>query len=72
MKPIDMSPAAVSRRLLRQSQLRNLCLGLAGPRRRPLSSFGPLIPLNANGEPMTETQPLRETPPPYRAHPSDS
>jgi hypothetical protein len=67
-----MSAAAVSRRLIRQSQLRNLCLGLAGPRRRPLSSFGPLIPLDANGDPMTETQQLRETPPPYRTKPSDS
>jgi hypothetical protein len=33
---IDMSPAAVSTRLKRASQLRELCLALAGPRlKRP-------------------------------------
>lgn len=68
----DLRPEAIERRLRRQGQLTKLCLGLAGPRRRPLSSFGPLIPLDTNGEPMTETQPLRETPPPYRASSSDS
>jgi hypothetical protein len=72
MKPIDMSAEAVSRRLIRQSQLRNLCLGLAGQRRRPLSSFGPLIPLDGNGEPITDAQLLRETSPPYRTDSSTS
>lgn len=34
--PVDMSPAAVSRRLRKVDELRELCLALAGPRlKRP-------------------------------------
>ena len=66
MKPVDMSAAAISRRLIRQSQLREFCIGLAGPRRRPLSSLGPLTLLDENGNPSGEPIVLRETPPPYR------
>lgn len=36
MKPIDMSPQAVTRRLLEVDELRELCVALAGPRlKRP-------------------------------------
>lgn len=36
MKPVDMSPAAITRRLRQVDQLRELCLALAGPRlKRP-------------------------------------
>lgn len=36
MKPIDMSPEAVTRRLQQVDELRDLCLALAGPRlKRP-------------------------------------
>jgi len=42
---IDMSPAAVSTRLRRASQLRELCLALAGPRlKRPWGV--PALPLS--------------------------
>jgi len=67
MKPVDMSAEAVGGRLYRFSQLRKLCIGLAGPRRRPLSSHGTLIPLDENGEPVADVTKLNETPPPYRA-----
>jgi hypothetical protein len=36
MKPVDMSPQAVTRRLRQVDELRELCLALAGPRlKRP-------------------------------------
>jgi hypothetical protein len=63
----DMRPEAVERRMRRQGQLTRLCLGLAGPRRRPVSHFGPLTPLDENGEPIGEPMMLQETPPPCRA-----
>ena len=63
---VDMRPEAVERRLRKQGQLTKLCLGLAGPRRRPLASFGPLTPLDEHGNPSGEPIVLRETPPPYR------
>lgn len=63
----DMRPEAVERRMRRQGQLTRFCIGLAGPRRRPLSSFGPLTPLDEHGEPSSESMMLKEIPPPYRA-----
>lgn len=36
MKPVDMSPEAITRRLRQVDELRELCLALAGPRlKRP-------------------------------------
>ncbi len=44
MKPVDMSPAAITRRLQHVDELRDLCLALAGPRlRRPAG-----VPTSAN------------------------
>lgn len=62
-----MSVAAVSRRLVRGSQLRKLGVGLAGPRRRPYSSFGPWTPLDENGEPLGNETKLNEASPPCPA-----
>ena len=64
---IDMRPEAVEGRLRRQGQLTKLCIALAGPRRRKLSSFGPLTPLDENGNPCGEPMVFKETPPPYQA-----
>lgn len=64
---VDMRPEAVESRLRKQGRLTKLCLSLAGPRRRPVSSFGPLTPLDENGNPCGEPIVLRETPPGYRA-----
>ena len=71
MNSTDMSSKAIARRLIRQSQLRTLCVGLAGPRRRPYSSFGPWTPLDENGEPLKTESKLSEVPPPYRANPTN-
>ena len=72
MTSVDMSLEAVSRRLIRLSQLRTLGVGLAGPRRRPFSRFGPWTPLNEAGEPLETEAVMNETPPPYRADPTKS
>jgi hypothetical protein len=69
MISVDMSPAAISRRLIRGSQLRQLGVGLAGPRRRPWSKLGPFIEVDEHGEPIRPASTLTEAPPPFR--PSD-
>lgn len=44
MKPVDMSPQAVTRRLQQVDELRDLCVALAGPRlKRPQGEPAPVV-----------------------------
>ena len=44
MKPVDMSPGAITKRLRQVDELRDLCLALAGPRlKRPWVCRRPLM-----------------------------
>ena len=67
MTSVDMSSAAISRRLIRGSQLRRLGVGLAGPRRRPWTALGTFEPVEEDGvTPATTGHSLGESVPPYR------
>jgi len=66
MPDIDMSSAAVSRRLLRGSQLRKLGVGLAGPRRRHWSKLGSWEPIAPVESETPEAGVLKESAAPYR------
>lgn len=62
MKPVDMSPEAVTRRLRQVDELRELCLALAGPRlKRP---WGVPDPVKAPSWPTDHTE--RDIPPSTR------
>lgn len=70
---VDMSSAAISRRLIRGSQLRRLGVGLAGSRRRPWTALGTFELVEADGvTPATSGHVLGESAPPYRVAESKS
>jgi len=69
MTKVDMSAEAVGRRLQKLSQLRRLAVGLAGPRRRPMSRYGPFEESNEQGEIPRRPGVLAEPSPPYRLTP---
>jgi hypothetical protein len=73
MTSVDMSPAAISRRLIRGSQLRALGVGLAGPRRRPWTALGTFELVGPDGvTPVGPNKTLREVSLPYRIAESKS
>lgn len=58
MKPVDMTPEAVTRRLRQVDELRELCLALAGPRlKRPWGVPAPPPPPPAVKEQSTTYRP---------------
>lgn len=70
MKPIDMSPAAVTRRLQQVDELRELCLVLAGPRlKRPWGVPAPLATPSAANEQPAPHHPASGNVPDAATHP---
>jgi hypothetical protein len=55
MKPVDMSPQAVTRRLRQVDELRDVCLALAGPRlKRPWG-----VPASGDAPAVVKEKPSR-------------
>ena len=71
MPPVDMSSAAISRRVIRGSQLRRLGVGLAGPRRRPWTSLGTFERVGPDGLTPVAEGDASEVQPADRTLPAD-
>lgn len=69
MPPVDMSPEAVDLRLKQVSDLRDVCIALAGPRlRKPWGVDRPAVPEAA----QPESAPPVKTSPPSAANAADA